>query len=168
MSTKEKDKNLKNDPQEIQLIIEEIEREACHNNPGPTAEAAAAFIDETYLQIPKESLPTPNFGSLEDAFGPQVARIGSITENVFDGDFDKMRRLGYEYLSMSFYVAEKKQKQEEAELQALRADAWNLIHPHSDVSPEQFDWANCNTTVRNAINAIVDLKRQLAKATEKS
>lgn len=159
---------MKNDPQELQLIIEEIEREACHNNPGPTAEAAAKFIDNTYVLIPREELPTVTFGTLDDAYGPQVARVENVTEKVYNGDTDKMRKLAYQYLVIADYVAEKQHTAKEAELNILRAEAWNLIHPGSSLTAETFSWLGCDRTEKSAINAIIDLKLQLAKLQAKS
>jgi hypothetical protein len=169
MSTKEKDKNLKNNEQDLDLIVKEIERLACHNNPGPTAELAVSFIDETYVLIPREELPAVTFGTLDDAYGgPQVGRILNITENIYEGDTDKMRKLAYQYLSMAEFVDEKKHKESEAKLNVLRAEAWNLLHPGSFMEAHEFHWLGCDKTEKNAINAIVELKLELAKVKEKS
>ncbi len=159
---------MKNDPNELDLIIKKIEELACHHNPGPTAEGAATFIDEVYVLIPRETLPSVGFGTLDDAYGPQVARIDNITENVYSGDTDKMRNLAYQYLTMAEYVDEKNHAAKEAELNILRAEAWNVLHPGSAMESHHFSWLGCDKTEENAINAIVDLKRQLAKAQGKS
>lgn len=160
---------MKNDPQDLDLIVKKIEELACHHNPGPTAEKAVAFVDEIYVLIAREELPEVSFGSLDDAFGgPQVARILNITENVYDGDTEKMKKLALQYLSMASYVVGKKEAAEEAKLNVLRAEAWNLLHPGSIMQAHQFNWLGCDTTEKKAIDAIVDLKRQLAKAQGKS
>lgn len=160
---------MTNDPQDLSLIIQKIEELACHNNPGPAAEKAVAFIDETYILIPREELPEVTFGNLDDAFdGPQVGRILNITENVYDGDTEKMRKLAFQYLSMAEYVDQKKHAAEEAALNVLRAEAWNAIHPGSFMSAERFNWLGCDRTEKQAINAIVDLKLQLAKLQARS
>lgn len=164
---------MKNDQRELDLITQTIEEKACYANPGPVAVASAKFIDETYILIPREALPAVNFGSLDEAIanGGGTARIANITENVYEGDTEKMRTLAFQYLAMASYVESKKAKAEEQELTALRVEAWNIIHPQSqctatDLSPAIFK--DLSASDKNAINAIINLKRQLAEAKKKS
>jgi hypothetical protein len=163
---------LKNDQRELDLIASTIEQKACYANPGVAAEASAKFIDETYILIPRDSLPTVNFGILDDAFnGPQLARVNNITENVYDGDTEKMKNLAFQYLAMASYVSGKKVLEEEKAHTDLRVDAWNTLHPQSmctakDIAPDLFK--EISPKDQRAINAIVDLKIQLAEAKKKS
>lgn len=168
-STKEKDENLKNALKDLGLIIEKIEELACHHNPGPTASRAVEMIDDTYVLIPREILPEISFGSLDEAIaGDGYARTTNLTEKVADGDVHKMRSMALQYLVMAHYVQEKKQKAEEAELLALRVEAWNILHPMSGMTADLFRWDGASFAEKTAVNAIVDLKRQLAKALNKS
>lgn len=163
---------MKNDQRELDLIIQTIEEKACYANPGPVARDSAKFIDETYIIIPRDSLPTVNFGILDDAYGgPQVARIENITENVYNGNAEKMMKLAFQYISMASYVSGKQATKDEKALTKLRVEAWKMLHPQSgitedDLSPAHYDRLLLND--KAAVDAIVALKRQLAKALEKS
>ena len=164
---------MKNDPKEINLIVSKIEELACYDNPGPTAVKAGEYIDETYLLIPREELPAVTYGTLDDAFGEAPkGRImhgqhTALTESVLSGDTKRMREVAYQYLSMAEFVDDKVEKAKEAKLNGLRAEAWNEIHPGSFWTADNFNWAGVDATERAAINAIVKLKLQLAKALEK-
>ncbi len=164
---------MKNDQRELDLITQTIEEKACYANPGPTAVASVKFIDETYILIPRDDLPVVNFGTLDDAFGgaPQLARIENITENVYEGDTEKMRWLAYQYLAMASYVSGKQSLEEEKALTKLRVEAWKMLHPQSnvidsDLTPDHYDLLIGKD--KRALDAIVDLKRQLAEAVKKS
>jgi hypothetical protein len=164
---------LTNPQSDINLIVQKIEELACHNNPGPTAVKAGEFIDETYLLIPREELPSVTFGTVDDAYGGgepkgriMKGKHTALTEHVLSGDTKRMREVAYEYLAMAEYVDQKKKQAEEAELNKLRAEAWNEIHPGSLMRADQFHWQGVDKVERNAIEAIVKLKLRLAKALE--
>lgn len=163
---------MKNDQRELDLITQTIEEKACYANPGPTAVASVKFIDETYLLIPRDDLPVVSFGVLDDAYGgPQVARIENITENVYSGDTEKMKKLAFQYLAMASYVSGKQSLEEEKALTSLRVEAWKLLHPLSNVNDSDLTPTHYDQLIgkdKRAIDAIVDLKRQLAEAGKKS
>lgn len=159
---------MKNDKRDLDLITRTIEENACYANPGPTAVISVQFIDETYILIPREALPPVNFGSLEDAFGPSVARIENITENVYEGDTEKMRWLAYQYLSMASYVDGKKALVKETQLKKERFEAYRLIYPNCVGTADDLTFNNLSVSDRNAVNALITLKAQLAEAKKKS
>lgn len=157
-----------NSQKDLNLIISRIENEACYNNPGPAAESAVKWVDEEYVLIPRETLPVVEHPSLDDALGGDTTvRLKNITETAFGGDYKKMRDLGLQYLVMADHIENKVQKEVESKLRLERFRAYNLIHPNNVSSIDNVNFDSLSTTDKNAINVILDLKAQLAKAQEK-
>ena len=163
---------MKNAQKDLNLIISEFEELACYNQPGTAAIKAVQWLDEEYVLIPRETLPAIQHPSLDDAFGGDTAvRLKILTEKAYDGDTAKMRDIGYEHLVMADYLENKKLTEEEKALTKLRLEAWLILHPKSgvteeDISPAQYE--KMTPSDKAAVDAIVDLKRQLAEAIKKS
>jgi hypothetical protein len=155
---------LKNDPKDLDLIIKEIEELACTNNPGPTAVSAVQFIDDTYILLPREALPTLSFGSLDEAFGGNsYARTKNLTENVFDRDFRKIRDLGLQYLVMADHIEAKIVKAEIDSSKARRFKVFRELFPESECTLDKFHWSSMTQFEQTVIDKMVLLNMELDK-----
>lgn len=167
---------MSNPKKELDLITSKIEELACHDNPGPTAVKAAAFIDETYLLIPKETLPAVTYGTIDDAFSSPRARIlsanglVSLTDQVLNGDTSRMRTMGLQYLAMAEHIESKRVSAEAAKLKKERYNAYLTIFPDSNMIFEDFDYDGTliPSSSRRAITRILELEAQLAESKKKS
>lgn len=159
---------MKNPKKDLNLIISKIEEEACYKNPGPAATAAVEWADDEFVLIPRETLPVIEHPSLDDALGGDTAaRLTNITEKAFGGDYKKMRDLGLQYLVMADFIENKAHKAAEEKIRLEKFRAYNLLYPANIKSIDKIDFDSLSAADQNAINVILDLKAQLAKAQEK-
>lgn len=159
-----------NNQRDLNLIISKIEEEACYKTAGSAAVGAANWLDGEYVLIPRETLPTVQHPSLDDALGGETTvRLKNITELAFGGDYKKMRDLALQYLVMADFIENKAQKEKETKLKADQLEAYKILFPNTGMALEDFDidHVSISQSAKNAINAILDLKSQLAKAQEK-
>lgn len=162
---------MKNSQNDLNLITQTFEEEGCYDNPRAAAVASVAFLDNFYVVIPRSALPKIGFGSLDDAFaGNTKAKLENMSENVHDGNTEKMRNLAYQYLVMADYVDGKVKRVEESNLTKLRVEAWLTLHPKSGITAADMTAADYDQLTRNdkaAVDAVVALKRELAELKKK-
>lgn len=156
---------MKNNNNDLNLIIAEIEELACSNNPGPTATRAVDMIDETYVLIPREILPTITFGTLDDALsGSGYARVDNLTEAVYDGDTAKMRKLAYQYLVMADYVEQKVAKEQIDRAKSRRYKIFKELFPENHTTLlETFEWSSLHSFEKMVIEKMVLLNMEIDK-----
>lgn len=147
---------MQNKQQYLNGIKQTITYKAFDHGPADTAEVITRLIDDSYYLILKGDLPTikikPFTGNAE---------LPHILESASKGDPAMMRTLAYEYLVMADHIDSKIRDKEDKKLHADRTKAWNLLHVHAYLQPDQWEWETISESDKQAVTVVVDLQRQL-------
>lgn len=156
---------MKNKEQHLTGIRQTITYKAFDRGPEDTAKAVTDLIDKAYILIERnDEMPTITFGSLDDAFaGEGFARTKHLTENVYNGDYKKIRDLGLQYLVMADYVENKVIKAQTEKAAMRRYRVFKELFPENETTLEAFEWSSLHEFERMVIDKMVLLNMELDK-----
>lgn len=149
---------MDNNPKYLNGIRSVIGHKVYDRSPAEVADEIVALIDQSYFLILQDDLPEVELNS------HLRGKLKNISEFSCDGDPEKLRKLGYEYLSMADFLGQKKTLEED-KLRRARWDAYSTLYPYQNMYEfETFDYmVNTQVNIQRAIDEIVKLRAQLDK-----
>lgn len=135
-----------------------IENNACYMNPGPTARKSVKEIDERYILIQRNALPTVEKVDSPHYIRSYSAQVGGVTDQNSDPEFHRKRAT--EHLAMATYLTNKV-AEDAAKLLADRKKVWKELFPEGSTDDGIWSWDNQFDHVKTAINKILSLQSSL-------